>query len=117
MSTQTKIYHNPKCSKCRQTMELLNEKGIDADVVEYLNTPPNKTELIEILAMLGLQPRELMRQHESEYKENNLADDKLSRDQLIDAMIQFPKLIERPIVINNGKAAIGRPPERILDIL
>lgn len=117
MSKQTKIYHNPRCSKCRLTMELLSKQGIEPEVVEYLNTPPDKAELVEILDMLKLEPRELMRTHEAEYKDNNLSDDSLSREQLIDAMIQYPKLIERPIVINNGKAAIGRPPEKILDIL
>lgn len=116
MSSQTKIFHNPRCSKCRQTMEILNENGIQTEVVEYLKTPPNKAELIEILHMLDLQPRELMRTHEAEFKDNNLDDDSLSREQLIDAMIQHPKLIERPIVINNGKAVIGRPPEKVLDI-
>jgi arsenate reductase (glutaredoxin) len=117
MSDNTKIYFNPRCSKCRLTKELLSEKGIEADVVEYLNTPPSKTELTEILAMLKLQPRELMRTHESEYKDNNLDDESLTNDQLMEAMIKFPKLIERPIVVKDGKAAIGRPPERILDIL
>ena len=117
MSDKAKIYFNPQCSKCRQTKELLSEKGFELDVVEYLNTPPDRAELTEILNMLNLQARELMRTHESEYKDNHLDDDSLSNDQLIDAMIKFPKLIQRPIVISNGKAAIGRPPERILDIL
>ena len=117
MTDKTKIYFNPSCSKCRLTRELLNEKGVEAEVVEYLNAPPGKTELTEILAMLKLQPRELMRTHEAEYKDNNLDDESLSHDQLIDAMIRFPILIERPIVVKDGKAAIGRPPETILDIL
>jgi len=117
MPDNTIIYYNPSCSKCRLTKELLAEKGIEPEVVEYLNTPPNKAELTDILAMLKLQPRELMRTHETEYKDNKLDDDSLSNDQLIDAMIKYPRLIERPIVINNGKAAIGRPPEKILDIL
>jgi len=117
MTDSIKIYHNPRCSKSRMTMELLSNKGIQANVVEYLQTPPNKQELEDILNMLNLQPRQLMRTHETEYKENNLADESLSRDQLIEAMVKFPKLIERPIVINNGKAAIGRPPETVLDIL
>jgi len=117
MPDTTRIYYNPSCSKCRLTKELLAEKGIEPEVVEYLNTPPSKAELTEILAMLKLKPRELMRTHEAEYKDNNLNDDGLTDDQLIDAMIKYPKLIERPIVINNGKAAIGRPPEKILDIL
>ena len=117
MADHIKIYHNPNCSKCRQTMELLNDKGIQPDVIEYLNTPPNKAELENILNMLGLEPRQLMRKGESEYKDNNLNDESLSADQLIEAMVKFPRLIERPIVISNGKAAIGRPPTQVLDII
>lgn len=98
-------------------MELLTEKGIQPDVVEYLNTPPSKQELEDILNMLGLEPRQLMRTHEAEYKDNNLADESLSREQLVDSMVKFPKIIERPIVISNGKAAIGRPPESVLEIV
>jgi len=98
-------------------MELLSENGVQTEVIEYLKTPPSKQELEEILNMLGLQPRQLMRIHEAEYKDNNLADNSLSQDQLIDAMVKFPKLIERPIVVCNGKAAIGRPPETVLEIL
>ncbi|MES9817957.1 MAG: arsenate reductase (glutaredoxin) [Candidatus Thiodiazotropha sp.] len=111
------IYHNPRCSKSRQTLQLLQDQGIDPDVVEYLKTPPDKATLGRILDMLGLEPRELMRTKEKEYKALQLDDPSLSRDQLIDAMIANPKLIERPIVIQNGKAAIGRPPEKVLDIL
>ena len=98
-------------------MELLSGKGVQTDVIEYLKTPPSKKDLQEILNMLGLQPRQLMRTHEAEYKDNNLADESLTQDQLIDAMVKFPKLIERPIVVSNGKAAIGRPPEAVLEIL
>ncbi|MES9969390.1 MAG: arsenate reductase (glutaredoxin) [Candidatus Thiodiazotropha sp.] len=111
------IYHNPRCSKSRQTLQLLQDKGIDPDVVEYLKTPPDKATLEQILDMLGLEPRELMRKKEKEYKALQLDDPALSRDQLIEAMIANPKLIERPIVIQNGKAAIGRPPEQVLEIL
>ncbi|MCU7941447.1 MAG: arsenate reductase (glutaredoxin) [Candidatus Thiodiazotropha sp. (ex Cardiolucina cf. quadrata)] len=111
------IYHNPRCSKSRQTLQLLQARGIDPDVVEYLKTPPDKATLGQILDMLGLEPRELMRTKEKEYKALQLDNPSLSRDQLIDAMIANPKLIERPIVIQNGKAAIGRPPEKVLDIL
>ena len=117
MSDSTTIYHNPRCSKSRAAMELLTEKGIEANIVKYLDTPPNKETLVEILNLLGLEPRELMRKGEQEYKDNNLADEALSRDELIDAMLKFPKLMERPIVIANGKAAIGRPIENIIDIL
>jgi len=98
-------------------MELLTSKGVKPQVIEYLKTPPNKQELDEILNLLQLEPRQLMRRHETEYKENNIGDENLSREQLINAMIKFPKIIERPIVINNGKAAIGRPPENILGVL
>lgn len=112
-----KIYHNPRCSKSRQTLALLEEKGIAPEIVEYLKTPPAAAELSEILAMLGMEPRELMRKKEAPYKEQNLADEGKSRDELIAAMAATPVLIERPIVIANGKAAIGRPPESVLEIL
>jgi arsenate reductase len=113
----TTIYHNPRCSKSRQTLELLHEKQIDTDIIEYLNQPPNRDELERLLDMLGLEPRQLMRTKEAEYKQLGLDDESLSRDALIEAMITNPKLIERPIVVHNGKAAIGRPPENILEIL
>jgi len=117
MSNSTTIYHNPRCSKSRAAMELLTEKGIDTSVVKYLETPPNKETIEDLLKMLGLEPRELMRKGEQEYKDNNLADENLSRDDLIEAMVKFPKLLERPIVIKDGKAAIGRPIQNIIDIL
>jgi arsenate reductase (glutaredoxin) len=111
------IYHNPHCSKSRQTLELLQARGITPKVVKYLETPPDRTNLTRILDLLGLEPRELMRCKEAEYKAQGLDNPSLTRDQLIDAMITTPKLIERPIVIKDGKAAIGRPPEKILEIL
>ncbi len=111
------IYHNPRCSKSRQTLELLRDKGIEPTVIEYLQTPPSKSKLKEILKLLGLKPRELMRRKEAEYKDNGLDDDSLNTDQLVAAMVEHPKLIERPIVLANGKAALGRPPESVLDIL
>ena len=117
MSSSTTIYHNPRCSKSRAAMELLTDKGIEAKVVKYLDTPPSRDALINLLDMLGLEPRELMRKGETEYTENNLADENLSRDELIDAMLEFPRLIERPIVVKDGKAAIGRPIENIINIL
>ena len=113
----TKIYHNPRCSKSRQTLQLLKEHQIEPQIVEYLKTPPSREELEQILDMLGLEPRELMRTKEKEYKEQGLNDPALSRDQLIEAMLATPKLIERPIVIKDGKAAIGRPPEKVLELL
>ena len=117
MSKNVKILLNPKCTKCRLTMDILNERGIDTTVVEYLNTPPNSAELNEILDLLGLEPRDLMRKHEAPYKDNNLDSPDLSREQLIQALVDNPVLIERPIIINGNKATIGRPPEKVLDIL
>lgn len=112
-----KIYHNPRCSKSRQTLQLLQEKNLDIEVVEYLKNPPNADELNEILNLLGIEPRDLMRKNETEYKESGLNDPSLDRRTLIEGMVATPKLIERPIVIANGKAAIGRPPEQVLTIL
>lgn len=111
------IYHNPRCSKSRQTLELLQSRGIKPEIVEYLKTPPSKSKLKDILKLLELDPRELMRRNEDEYKKAKLDNPKLTKDQLIDAMIKHPVLIERPIVLANGKAAIGRPPEKVLEIL
>ena len=111
------IYHNPRCSKSRQTLELLRSQGLEPNIIEYLKTPPGKSELSGILALLGMGPRELMRQKETAYKANGLDAADLSDGQLIDAMIEHPVLIERPIVLANGKAAIGRPPENVLDII
>ena len=117
MSDSTTIYHNPRCSKSRAAMELLNDKGVEANVVKYLDTPPDSNAITEILDMLGLEPRDLMRKGEHAYKDNNLSDESLTREQLIDAMVNNPILIERPIVVKNGKAAIGRPIQNIIDIL
>jgi len=117
MSDEVRIFYNPKCSKCRLTMDILDNKDIKTTVVEYLNTPPNSTELNEVLGLLGLEPRDLMRKHEAPYQENNLSNPDLTREQLIQAMIDHPILIERPIIINGNKATIGRPPEKVLDIL
>lgn len=113
----TRIYHNPRCSKSRQTLALLQEHHVDAEIVEYLQTPPDKQELEHLLALLKLEPRQLMRTGESEYKELGLDNPSLSHEALVEAMVSHPKLIERPIVIHNGKAIIGRPPEKVLDIL
>lgn len=112
-----KIYHNPRCSKSRQTLQLLKDNQVEPDIFEYLKTPPAREELEQVLDMLGLEPRELMRTKEKEYKAQGLDHPDLSRDQLIDAMLATPKLIERPIVIKDGKAAIGRPPEKVLELL
>jgi len=112
-----KIYHNPRCSKSRQTLQLLEEQGVQAEVIEYLKTPPSAAELDSILTLLDMQPRELMRKSEAEYKETGMDNPDLTRSALIAGMVSTPKLIERPIVLTNGKAAIGRPPESILAIL
>ncbi len=111
-----KIWHNPRCSKSRAVAVLLEEKGVDAEVVKYLETPPTKEELKEMLKMLGISARELMRTKEDVYKELNLKEEN-DEDKLIDAMVSNPKLIERPIVIKDGKAAIGRPIENIIELL
>lgn len=111
------IYHNPRCGKSRSTLQLLKDKGLEPVVVEYLKTTPNAEQLEAILDLLGLQPRELMRKGEDIYKEAGLDNPALDRKALIAAMVAHPILIERPIVLANGKAAIGRPPEKVLDIL
>lgn len=111
------IYYNPQCTKCRLSLELLKDKNTEPTVVEYLKTPPDANTLNELLLKLGMEPRDLMRKHETEYKDNNLGDESLTRDQLIQAMIDFPRLIERPIVVSGNKVTIGRPPEKILEIL
>ena len=111
-----KIWHNPRCSKSRAAVALLEEKGVDAEVVKYLETPPTKEELKEMLKMLGISARELMRTKEDVYKALNLKEEN-DEDKLIDAMVSNPKLIERPIVIKDGKAVIGRPIENIIELL
>ena len=112
-----KIYHNPQCSKSRKTLELIEGQGVTPEIVEYLKTPPSRDELEALLKGLGLEPRELMRQGEAVYQEQGLDNPALSRDQLIQAMLDHPRLIERPIVIKDDQVIIGRPPERVLDIL
>ncbi len=114
---KVKIFHNPRCSKSRQTLELLREQGIEPEIIEYLKNPPSAKELDEILKMLNMEPRDLMRKKETEYKATGMNDESLDRQALIEGMVNTPKLIERPIVIANGKAAIGRPPENVLSIL
>lgn len=111
-----KIYHNPRCSKSRQTLQLLEEKGVSPEVVLYLNDIPTKADLKTILKKLNISADKLIRKGENDYKEN-FKSKTLSEDEWIDAMIKFPKLIERPIVIKDEKAVLGRPPENVLDIL
>ena len=112
----TTIYHNPRCSKSRQTLALLQEQGIEPDIIEYLSSPPSEAELDGILTKLGMEPEALMRKGEDEYKQHFKGRD-LSRAETISLMVQYPKVIERPIVVNDGKAAVGRPPESVLGIL
>jgi arsenate reductase (glutaredoxin) len=111
------IYHNPRCSKSRETLSLLRDQGVEPEIVEYLKDPPNAAVLSDLLRRLGLEPRALMRRKEAEYTELGLDDPTLSREALIAAMVAHPKLIERPIVVKDGKAALGRPPQAVLELL
>ena len=113
----TTIWHNPRCSKSRQTLALLVDREIEPNVVLYLETPPDAKELDIVLTKLGQKPRDFMRKGEEAYKTLGLDNQNLTRDQLIDAMVVNPVLIERPVVINGDKAAVGRPPEDVLKIL
>jgi arsenate reductase len=117
VSMTVTIYHNPRCSKSRETLRLLQERGIEPRVIEYLKTPPSAAELDSILKLLDLEPRQLMRRQEAPYAELGLDNSGLSRIQLIAAMVENPVLIERPVVLANGKAALGRPAENVLAIL
>ena len=112
-----KIYHNPRCSKSRNTLQILRDRGIEPEIIEYLKTPPSVNELTKILDLLAMAPRQLMRRGEKIYKEQGLNDDSLSDKKLVAAMVADPILIERPIVLANGKAALGRPSESVTDIL
>lgn len=111
------IYHNPRCSKSRETLALLKSRGVEPQVVEYLKTPPDAATLDRLLGLLGLEPRQLMRRKEPPYAALGLDDPAKSRAELIAAMVANPVLIERPIVVKDGKAALGRPPEKVLEIL
>ncbi|MES0371546.1 MAG: arsenate reductase (glutaredoxin) [Mariprofundaceae bacterium] len=110
------IYHNPRCSKSRQTLALIQEKGIEPDIIEYLTSPPSEAELDQILTLLDKEPSELMRKGEDEYKQH-FKGKELSRAEIISLMVQYPKVIERPVVVHGNRAAVGRPPESVLDIL
>lgn len=111
------IYHNPRCSKSRAALELLRTRGIQPRIVEYLSNPPSAQELEEILARLGVEPRDLMRRGENDYRGSNLDDPGLERGELIRLMHEHSAVIERPVVEANGKATAGRPPEKVLSIL
>ncbi|MDH3355317.1 MAG: arsenate reductase (glutaredoxin) [Chromatiales bacterium] len=112
-----KIYHNPRCSKSRQTLQLIEDKGISPEIVEYLKTPPTVTELKELTQLLGIAPRELLRNKEAEYMAQGLDNMTLNDDAIIKIMVNHPKLIERPIVVDGNRAVIGRPPENILELI
>jgi arsenate reductase len=111
------IYHNPRCSKSRATLQLLRDQGIEPQVIEYLDQPPDSPTLRDLLGKLGLDARQLLRTGEPEYRELGLADPALSQDYIIQAMLTHPRLIERPIVVGPRGARIGRPPESVLEIL
>ena len=115
--TDVTIWHNPRCSKSRQTLELLRGRGIEPTIVEYLKTPPTEAELTHALADLGMKPRDLMRKKESAYRELGLDDETLSEAELVAAMASHPILIERPVVFVGRRAAVGRPPEDVLGLL
>ena len=112
-----KIYHNPRCSKSRQTLALLEDRGVELEIIYYLKTPPSADELKSIIEKLGGSARDIVRKNEDAYRDNNLGDKSKSDGDIIAAMVASPKLIERPIVVTGEKAAIGRPPESVLDIL
>lgn len=111
------IYHNPRCSKSKATLKLLQNNGIEPEIIEYLETPPSQEELTDIILKMDVSARDIMRKGEAIYKELELNDESLDDDALIHAMVAHPNLIERPIVVNGDKAAIGRPPENVLEIL
>nr|WP_313407974.1 arsenate reductase (glutaredoxin) [Pseudomonas sp.] len=115
--TDLTLYHNPRCSKSRGALELLEARGLQPNVVRYLETPPSASELKSLLGKLGITARELLRSGEDEYKTLGLSDTSLSEAQLIEAMVKHPKLIERPILIAGDKAVVGRPPEKVLELL
>jgi arsenate reductase len=115
--TDLTLYHNPRCSKSRSALELLESRGLQPRIVRYLETPPSEATLRDLLRKLDLTPRQLLRSGEEEYKTLQLADPSLSEALLIQAMLSHPKLIERPILVAGERAVIGRPPERVLEIL
>ena len=111
------IYHNPRCSKSRQTLQILRDKGIEPSIVEYLKTPLQKDELKKISTSLGFRPKEFVRKNESDFKERNLVNHLEDDDKMIEAMAAYPKIIERPIVVLKDKAVIGRPPDNVLKLI
>ena len=115
--SSTTIWHNPRCSKSRQTLQLIRDRGIEPTIVEYLKTPPTEAQLIEALKALGLAPRGLMRKKEAPYSELSLGDERLSDAELVAAMVDNPVLIERPVIFRGKRAVVGRPPENVLELL
>lgn len=115
--SEIRIYHNPRCSKSRETLALLQEQGLQVEVIEYLKNSPSAAELTDILQKLGLSARELLRKGEDEYQSLNLADPNLTEAMLIEAMANHPILIERPIVVQGQQARLGRPPQKVLEIV
>jgi len=115
--TELTLYHNPRCSKSRSALELLEGRGLTPTIIRYLETPPTAAELQDVLNKLGIAPRQLLRTGEDEYKQLNLANPDLSDEQLIEAMVAHPPLIERPILVAGDRATVGRPPEKVLEIL
>ena len=114
---KAKIYHNPRCSKSRQTLEILKKNNIDIEVIEYLKFPLDKNQISDLLKKLNLSARELLRRGEEIYRKENLSNKDFADEFLIDAMVKNPILIERPIVTFNNRAIIGRPPEKVLEII
>ena len=112
-----KIFHNPRCSKSRQALQILQDSNCDIEIFNYLETDLDISLIKDVLTKLSLKPRDLLRTSEQDYKDNNLEEDNLSDDDLIDFMIKYPKLIERPIVIKGHNAVLGRPPENVLELL
>jgi len=117
MNKEVIIYHNPKCSKSRKALEIIRSKNIEPTIILYLINKLSKTEVKKLLSKLNLSIRDILRTGEDEYKNNNLKNENLTDDKLIDFLIKFPKLLQRPIVVKDNKAVIGRPPENILDVL
>tara|TARA_B100001250_G_scaffold306296_1_gene268186 strand:+ start:1075 stop:1425 length:351 start_codon:yes stop_codon:yes gene_type:complete len=111
------IYHNPRCSKSRQTLQLLRLAGIEPTIIEYLKTPPKKDELKNISQLLGLRPKDFVRKIEKDFKDNHLSESLEDDDKIIEAMSLFPKIIERPIVVSGVRGVIGRPPENVLELI
>ena len=117
MNKEVIIYHNPKCSKSRKALEIIRSKNIEPTIILYLINKLSKTEVKKLLSKLGLSIRDILRTGEDEYKNNNLKNENLTDDKLIDFLIKFPKLLQRPIVVKNNRAVVGRPPEKILAVL